>query len=305
MTDEAAGRIAELTRSQGGATVNLDGTAPDSGFVIAVHGHERVVDNDEHLPDAIKKYAEDNAAELSKSGRHLGTWVNTDDGKVYLDVSEVIDDRLEAVAQMKARGEKAIFDLSHMEEIRSGPLAEFGRITPGDFADDVAAVNPHYGQGREWGTNCQACAVASEYRARGYNVVAKPNTGGIFDSNLEDIKNRFKDKYGTRPWLRPTSIDELDSATEKWPDGARGFVGVTWTATGSAHIFNVAKVDGKTVFYDAQDANEVGPVKPDGWPDRVNWSSGAHLLRVDDLEANDAALKQYLDPGPEDTAAAA
>jgi len=52
----------------------------------------------------------------------IGTWYNEEDDNIWLDVSQVVSDREEALAIARARGEIAIFDLDNIEEIFTGGI---------------------------------------------------------------------------------------------------------------------------------------------------------------------------------------
>ncbi len=113
MNITTAVRIAEATIANGGATVDaLTGAALTEGVAVAVKGYEYVADVETLIPSLVA-YLGTNADVLA--GRCLGTWVH--DGKVYLDVAEVVSTREEALTLGRERGEIAVYDLAASEEV--------------------------------------------------------------------------------------------------------------------------------------------------------------------------------------------
>ena len=122
--------------------------------------------------------------------------------------------------------------------------------------EDLAAVNPNYGQGAEYSENCQRCVVAYEMRRQGYNVKAKPavvTPTGKLSRNDPTIKTGLWDKgFKGMVWSpRGATQDRIEQAMATWGDGARAEVYVAWK-TGGAHVFIAEQRNGKTVFLDPQ-----------------------------------------------------
>lgn len=142
--------------------------------------------------------------------------------------------------------------------------------------------------------NCTNVVQAFEMRMRGFDVDAAPldvldkygyaagRTFGEIDQLLTDVW-RLPDgtphgrSFAGQAWKSFTQIDEEIDAT--WPDGGRGFIFV------GKHIFNVVKVRGKPVYYEAQfDANTTRNVTALYRRKYGGESGQAKLFRVDDLE---------------------
>lgn len=77
------------------------------------------------LGDVLRDFVRDNAREtVRRSGEgatnnlYLGTWVH--DGKVYIDLSEWVEGKAEAVALAQSRGELAIWDCYAGNEVSTG-----------------------------------------------------------------------------------------------------------------------------------------------------------------------------------------
>lgn len=104
----------ELTKANGGATINLDGDVPTKGFayspfkdVETVIPKEKFGEN--HVDDFINKHFD----KLNQDGHHLGIW--EDDGKIYIDISKVNPDEQLAVADSIKNNQLGLFDLSTFE----------------------------------------------------------------------------------------------------------------------------------------------------------------------------------------------
>lgn len=101
----------------GGFTLNLDTlTYPTSGYAVSCDkGFEEKF---RHVTVAeLVLYALDHEETLNKSGRHMGAWYNDQDGYVYLDVSVVTENRLEAIALGYHHNQIAVYDIANREEI--------------------------------------------------------------------------------------------------------------------------------------------------------------------------------------------
>lgn len=106
--------MATSTIKNGGGTFDVatgKAVKPGSGYGVGIGAQGKVVAN-------TKAAIEEAYIEVSKTGTpHIGTWVNPEDGMVYVDPTQVIDDLDSALAIAQARGEKAIFDFSTFEDI--------------------------------------------------------------------------------------------------------------------------------------------------------------------------------------------
>ena len=107
-----------LSVPDGGFSVNPgDGSDVRSGYAIAVHPeHERVFDGPVRSDDLHAYIAQAKDA-LALPGRVLGGWRDPVSGRVYLDVSVVSTDLVEAMALARRTGQLAIFDFSAMASL--------------------------------------------------------------------------------------------------------------------------------------------------------------------------------------------
>jgi hypothetical protein len=155
---------------------------------------------------------------------------------------------------------------------------------------DARGTNPNYGQPR-YDINCSQVVAAHDLRRRGYDVIATPlsTTFSRSGRNPQVILNRYTLPNGAPHgrvlgWnLSDTQVDAIANA---WPDGARGWITVSWKA-GGAHIFNVEKIGGAVRYLDAQ--TSTSNLALSTYANKANpgvWS----IVRVDDLVPTDALV---------------
>lgn len=110
------------TLKNGGASFNLltGEYNPKNGYMVATQGHEIVIPlkkfHNASLADYIAKKSTLLLSGISNTSLFLGAWI--DKGMVYLDISEKVEDRQEAVKLGIERKQKAIWDNFNGKEIR-------------------------------------------------------------------------------------------------------------------------------------------------------------------------------------------
>lgn len=111
---KAPAGMASSTLKNGGGTFDAatgKAIAQGTGYGVATGASGKVV-------AAKAKDINEAYVAVSKTGaKHIGTWVNPEDGLVSVDPTQVIDSLDEAMRIAQARGEKAIFDFSTMTDI--------------------------------------------------------------------------------------------------------------------------------------------------------------------------------------------
>ena len=113
-TGDITSKALDLTKKNGGVTINLNGDMPTSGYALAEKKTtELSVPIEKFTQDTLDKYVQDHYNELNLPNRHLGTWV--DNGKVYMDVSSVYKNFNEAMSKAEQAQQLAIFDLDKFE----------------------------------------------------------------------------------------------------------------------------------------------------------------------------------------------
>lgn len=151
-----AGRIASATERSGGTTFNIaDGKPVGKGkvFGVSIYPDRSVIlDPKDLTADRVKQFIHDNADLLTNPENAVGTWLDKESGKVYLDVSSALKDRALAEYAGFKYNQKAIWDSEKGEEIPTG-----GTGTPPEHlppaADRIALLkqehelqNPKTGQ---------------------------------------------------------------------------------------------------------------------------------------------------------------
>lgn len=108
-------RFFNNTISNGGATFSVEQNQyKTGGYAVATSGNEVVIPLDRFNQMSIVKYIDRFRHKLG-GNFCLGSWVN--DGKVYLDISEIETQQETAVIKAKQRNQLAIFNLDTFEEI--------------------------------------------------------------------------------------------------------------------------------------------------------------------------------------------
>jgi hypothetical protein len=117
----------ERVKENGGLSVSLkDGSEPTKGFMVAKgKKFAAIVKADDFFDEAkgaeiLSSYMKQHKSEFNNSNNYLGLWHNTDDGQVYLDVSENIKDEGDAISQGRERDQISIWDVANFKEIETG-----------------------------------------------------------------------------------------------------------------------------------------------------------------------------------------
>ncbi len=117
----------ERVKENGGLSVSLkDGSEPTKGFMVAKgKKFAAIVKADDFFDEAkgaeiLSSYMKQHKSEFKNSNNYLGLWHNTDDGQVYLDVSENIEDEGEAISRGRDRDQISIWDVANFKEIDTG-----------------------------------------------------------------------------------------------------------------------------------------------------------------------------------------
>ncbi len=138
--------ILDAAFKQGGLTIQArSGAIPSSGVAVAQNDGAGIFDAREFFgpggPALVADWMTRNGDALDSPTAHMGVWYNHADGKVYLDVVDVIGDRDQAIALGKARNQIAVFDLGTFEEIPTGGTGL------GPTSEKLAVSDPDIGRG--------------------------------------------------------------------------------------------------------------------------------------------------------------
>lgn len=107
--------IYQETLQNGGASYNLYGIAPKDGFMVAQMGAEEVILKENFTEEILHNFINKNLNRLKNKDICIGTWEN--EGKIYLDLSQNIKNRNQAIKQGIINKQLAIFDLSSFNSI--------------------------------------------------------------------------------------------------------------------------------------------------------------------------------------------
>lgn len=118
---ELVGRIVKKPEEMRGISINVAGREPTSGWMVAVKGHESKVSEARFKRDG-QRIMRDYLRSVRKKLRgdeklYLGVWFNTKDRTYYLDVSQQVSSKREAVRLGRERRELAVWDVKAGEEI--------------------------------------------------------------------------------------------------------------------------------------------------------------------------------------------
>lgn len=119
--------ILDRVKENGGLSVNMvDGSEPTSGYMVAKGTQYGATVSAADFYDPIKgpkilaDYMKKNKSDLGTGKNYLGLWHNTENGNVYLDVSQNIQDKGEAISAGQARDQISIWDVANFAEIQTG-----------------------------------------------------------------------------------------------------------------------------------------------------------------------------------------
>jgi len=131
----------ESVKANGRLTVEMkDGSSPKDGFMVAKgKKFAAIVKADDFFDEAkgaeiLSSYMKQHKSEFNNSNNYLGLWHNTNDGQVYLDVSENIKDEGEAISRGRERDQISIWDVANLKEIETGGTGGIEKTRSGTTA---------------------------------------------------------------------------------------------------------------------------------------------------------------------------
>jgi len=123
-----ATNVVEAVKANGGVSLNIDGAAPTSGFMVSLGAKWSYVASADVLDDiasavnVVGGFLNRHKVELSAKTNYLGAWLY--EGQVYLDVSECVSDIDDAVNAGIERNQIAVWDVVAGAEIATGGNGE-------------------------------------------------------------------------------------------------------------------------------------------------------------------------------------
>jgi hypothetical protein len=119
--------ILDRVKANGGLSVNMvDGSEPTSGYMVAKGTQYGTTVSAANFydpskgPQILLDYMKKNKSDLATGKNYLGLWHNTEDGNVYLDVSQNIQDKSTAISAGQSRNQISIWDVANFAEIQTG-----------------------------------------------------------------------------------------------------------------------------------------------------------------------------------------
>jgi hypothetical protein len=114
-----ASKIYRSTKVNGGATVDLKGRTPTSGYMYAPSKDtETIIESKNFNPQVISSFMNKNWRLLQEEGNHIGAWEN--EGNVFLDISKVGRPTPETIEEARKCHQLAVYDLAQGKEIFIG-----------------------------------------------------------------------------------------------------------------------------------------------------------------------------------------
>ena len=105
-----------LSLKNGGVTFNLEGKAPEKGYMVSIVGQEVVIPELDYVYENLEDYINERISLLtSMSNLYVGVWYHK--GNYYIDLSENILNKADALKQGILRSQKAIWNVSEDSEI--------------------------------------------------------------------------------------------------------------------------------------------------------------------------------------------
>ena len=126
----AHGGISTMAISNGGSSTNLiTGKSPKSGYMVCINPERGLAidvpegsksEKIKAVREQVKGFIEKNRDLLFDEGanKYMGTWVDTENNKLWLDVSTHFTNKQKAIKAANDGGEIAIFDVKNGTEIR-------------------------------------------------------------------------------------------------------------------------------------------------------------------------------------------
>lgn len=125
MSRHDAQGIVDETRTHGGSSTNpFTGHHPTGGYMVAQKDGGHIMDAKDfygskgaHL---LQDYVDAHSSDFASPDSHLGTWHDSDSGKVFLDISHNVLDHDQATKLGRDNDQIAIWDVKNSQEISTG-----------------------------------------------------------------------------------------------------------------------------------------------------------------------------------------
>ena len=117
-------RVSDLITNTGGASYSVTSRKfPKKGFILSVNPeceevHDIAGTTEEQRTKLVYNFIVKHKETLKGEDKHFGAWIDTDDNRLYFDVSTIVQDRHEAHELRKKHNQIALFNLSTGKEER-------------------------------------------------------------------------------------------------------------------------------------------------------------------------------------------
>ena len=114
-------KIAYKLLKKEGFTINLKCESPTTGYALAITKKSKEfklprINTLEQASYFLQMYMQNNIVPLF-NGAYLGAWYNSEQDRMILDLSEVVESEAEALKLANERGQTAIWDIKNNKEI--------------------------------------------------------------------------------------------------------------------------------------------------------------------------------------------
>lgn len=130
VSSKVAGSVLERVKANGGLSVRMtDGSEPPSGFMVSRKGFSKIVEakdffNPTKGKEILSSYLKEHKSMLGAGKDYLGIWHNTENKKVYFDISMNVKNREHAIQLGQENNQISIWDVANFEEIETGGTGE-------------------------------------------------------------------------------------------------------------------------------------------------------------------------------------
>lgn len=113
-------KFMDTAKANGGGSYNLNTGEfnPTHGYMVSLEGHEQR--HSTWDDDTLLKYIASKAEHLAEPNNYIGVWHDTTRDEWCFDVSQNLEDKLEAVQVGLSRRQQAIWDCANADEIALG-----------------------------------------------------------------------------------------------------------------------------------------------------------------------------------------
>jgi hypothetical protein len=230
--------ILDRVKANGGLSVNMkDGSEPTKGYMVASPVKQApVVDADDFFNPAkgrkiLGDFVKANKKDLGGGKKYLGLWHNKEDNKVYLDVSENVQDKSTATRLGRERNQISIWDVVNFEEIGTGGtgVTEKRRDSDGGitirYIGDDRRTNRFLGgfdlqqtnEVEKHSTHDQSSHAGSRRRIGSDATETEPRK----PQGEQEVTDPDAPKPKLKPGRKPDASGSLEERAEKLADGKR------------------------------------------------------------------------------------